>query len=134
MLRHKATRRMASATLATLIGVAGLSLVGNDLAGAATTPAGVTDGPVAGVISNYTNASISGPTGITVGHDGALWFTNLNFSSVGRITTAGSVSSYANPSSSITWDITAGSDGALWFSNLGNNLIGRITTAGATTY
>ena len=41
----------------------------------------------AGVISNFTAATVSGPIWIAAGSDGALWFTNNSDTSVGRITT-----------------------------------------------
>ena len=44
--------------------------------------------------SNYTGTGISQPDGITAGPDGALWFTNANNSTIGRITTGGAVSNY----------------------------------------
>jgi virginiamycin B lyase len=129
MSNHTATRKVAAGALAALIIAAGVSAAASaQPAPRATTPVGI------GVISNFTNSTINQPTAITAGPDGALWFTNQDTSSIGRITTAGAVTNYANPSSSITYDITTGSDGALWFTNLGNNVIGRITTAGAQTF
>ncbi|MDP9334500.1 MAG: fibronectin type III domain-containing protein [Actinomycetota bacterium] len=87
----------------------------------------------AGAITIYSDTSIDDPTGITVGPDGALWFTNVAFyyptASIGRITTAGTVTTYADPSISDPQGITTGPDGALWFTNRGNSSIGRITTA-----
>jgi len=47
-----------------------------------------------GVVTNYTDPSIDGPTSITTGPDGALWFTNSFDGSIGRITTSGAVTSY----------------------------------------
>jgi sugar lactone lactonase YvrE len=80
-------------------------------------------------VSNFTGTGIETPLGITSGPDGALWFTNVNNNSIGRITTSGVVSDYPgtgfNP-----LGITAGPDGALWFTNSNSNSIGRITTAG----
>jgi virginiamycin B lyase len=133
---HMATRRVVSAAAVTLMGVAGLGLVGTDMAAAAATRPGpgMRAAAKAGVVSNYTDPSISGPAGITAGPDGALWFTNQNVSSVERITTSGVVTDYTSASDSITWDITTGPDQALWFTNLGNNVIGRLSTAGVTTY
>jgi streptogramin lyase len=108
------------------------------LAGCASThapSATVTATSGAGIVKNYTDpSSISDPSGITTGPDGALWFTNQNFNTIGRITTAGTINSYFDQSSSITWDITTGPDGALWFTNLGNNVIGRITADGVSTF
>jgi streptogramin lyase len=83
-----------------------------------------------GVVTTYTDPTISSPLAITGGPDGALWFTNQGNNSIGRITTAGVVSNYTDPSISNPFGIAAGPDGALWFTNAGNNSIGRITTAG----
>lgn len=47
-----------------------------------------------GVVTNYTDPSIDGPTSITTGPDEALWFTNSFDGSIGRITTSGAVTSY----------------------------------------
>ena len=74
------------------------------------------------VVSNYTDPSISGPSGIAAGPDGALWFTNYGNNSIGRITTAGLVTNYTDPSIADPFGITAGPDGALWFTNYGNRL------------
>jgi streptogramin lyase len=82
-----------------------------------------------GVITIY--PGVSQPWGITAGSDGALWFTNQNNNSIGRITTAGVVTNYTGAGISGPTGIAAGPDGALWFTNNGNNSIGRITTAGA---
>ncbi len=44
-----------------------------------------------GKVTNYPSMSISGPTSITPGSDGNLWFTSGGNNSIGRITTARSV-------------------------------------------
>src|SRR6266567_959114 len=73
----------------------------------------------------------SGPQGITVGPDGALWFTEPELNKIGRITTQGQVSEFALPIARMgPAEITAGPDGALWFTQPGPNQIGRITTQG----
>src|SRR6266567_8738265 len=73
----------------------------------------------------------SGPQGITVGSDGALWFTAPKLNQIGRITTQGQVSEFALPIARMgPAEITAGPDGALWFTQPGPNQIGRITTQG----
>ncbi len=84
-----------------------------------------------GVISIYTGSGIDGPQDITVGPDGAMWFTNEYNNSIGRITTAGTVSKFTDSTIDAPVGITSGPDGALWFTNSGNNSIGRITTSGA---
>ena len=104
------------------------------------TPIGNSIGRIttAGVVTNYTGTGINAPQGITVGPDGALWFTNESNNSIGRITTAGVVTNYTGTGISSPVGITVGPDGALWFTNLGNNggtgSIGRITTGGAVTF
>ena len=95
------------------------------LAALATPAAAVTEFPVP--------TAVSQPAGITVGPDGALWFTEENGHKIGRITTAGAITEFptlTNPSGPS--EITAGPDGALWFTEFAANppQIGRITTAG----
>jgi streptogramin lyase len=75
------------------------------------------------------------PTGIALGSDGNLWFTEADVPAIGRITPSGAIESFnvgltqsASPSG-----IAAGSDGALWFTDPVNGQIGRITTAGVIT-
>ena len=84
-------------------------------------------------MTNYTDPSINFPDGITAGPDGALWFTNEDDNSIGRITTDGVVTNYTDPSINFPDGITAGPDGALWFTNEKDNSIGRITTDGVVT-
>ena len=86
-----------------------------------------------GTVTNYTGTGISGPAEVTAGPDGAMWFTNANNDSIGRITTTGAVTNYTGTGISGPEGIAAGPDGALWFTNIGNNSIGRITTAGTVT-
>ena len=83
--------------------------------------------------NDYNPASV-GIDGITTGPDGAVWFTELRTSQIGRITTAGATTQYAVPSAGKDTGplgITVGPDGALWFTE--RDTIGRITTAGAVT-
>jgi len=77
----------------------------------------------------------SQPYAITVGPDGALWFTETNGAKIGRITTSGVVTEFPLPAGSQPLDIIAGPDGALWFGDSGSPglMIGRITTSGAIT-
>jgi virginiamycin B lyase len=80
----------------------------------------------------------SQPSGIAVGPDGALWFTEENMNRIGRITTAGQITDefqiptpFSTPS-----EIVAGPDGALWFTEFGaapKAKIGRVTTGGVFT-
>ena len=75
---------------------------------------------------------------ITAGPDGALWFSELSASRIGRITTAGAFTEYSIPTADgQPQGITAGPDGALWFTETSNSTgiarIGRVTTSGAFT-
>jgi streptogramin lyase len=75
------------------------------------------------------------PTGITLGPDGNIWFTNdvPQGGSIGRITPGGVVSNFSGSGVLDPREITAGPDGALWFTNFGNMSIGRISTTGVVT-
>ena len=75
------------------------------------------------------------PSEVTVGPDGALWFTeNVGGNKIGRITTSGIITEYPVPTpGSGPWGIAAGPDGALWFTEEYGSKIGRITTSGAVT-
>jgi virginiamycin B lyase len=76
----------------------------------------------------------AGPSGITVGPDGALWFTESEGNNIGRITIAGAITEYPVPTGdSVPSYITTGPDGALWFTESNGNKIGRMTTAGVVT-
>ena len=73
------------------------------------------------------------PYGITLGPDGALWFTGS--ASIGRITTDGSITYFSKglTAESEPNGITAGPDGNLWFTEYSSPNIGRITTSGVIT-
>ena len=94
-----------------------------------------------GAITEYPLPTANGyPSEITMGPDGALWFTInvVNGSGkIGRITTAGAITEYPLPTANSSLSgITQGPDGALWYSLFavpGGGKIGRITTAGAIT-
>ncbi len=62
------------------------------------------------------------PQGITLGPDGALWFTETLNNKIGRITTAGVITEYTIPvASSSPQGITSGPDGSLWFTMFAAN-------------
>lgn len=85
--------------------------------------------------------SPSGANGITVGPDGALWFTTLDQAGgnlIGRITTAGAINSVPSanaltqangPELPSGGDITLGPDGNLWTVPRDGNVVGEITTS-----
>jgi hypothetical protein len=73
-------------------------------------------------------SAASAPTGIAVGPDGALWFTEEGGSRIGRIPTAGApVSQFSLPTAGAgPTEIALGPDAALWFSESSADQIGRI--------
>jgi len=79
----------------------------------------------------------SNPTGIALGSDGNVWFTEqgaATFAAIGRVTPAGVVTEFPlDDPSSEPQDITAGPDGNLWFTEEAGSQIGRITVSGTIT-
>jgi virginiamycin B lyase len=77
--------------------------------------------------------------GITLGPDGALWFTLADIAgdepdSIGRITTSGNLTEFPLPANdSEPRGIATGPDGAIWFTQVDSNKIGRITAAAPPT-
>ncbi len=78
--------------------------------------------------------------GLTVGPDGALWFTEDNLidqadtqNAIGRLAAGGSYREWLLPPGSGPTRIAAGPDGALWFTERTSQRIGRITTSGVIT-
>ena len=76
---------------------------------------------------------------LTAGSDGAVWFTEKQAATIGRITTSGTVHLYPLPSPMPgeappqLIGITTGSDGALWFASAAP-FAGRLTTAGVFSW
>ena len=72
-----------------------------------------------------------GPTGITLGGDGNLWFSEVCNGLIGRITPQGAVTEFAVPTlDSKPWAITTGPDGNVWFTENKALKIGRVTPSG----
>ena len=76
---------------------------------------------------------VSEPTGITAGPDGALWFTDVNFDRIGRISVRGQITMFPLSAGSAPGAITVGPDGALWFTENELGTIGRISVQGQIT-
>lgn len=78
-----------------------------------------------------------GPSSITVGPDGALWFTSQMVNLIGRMTTQGDVSLYTLPPNAgtgqIIRSITFGPDGALWIGNYGSIVRASVRTGKSST-
>ncbi len=111
---------------------------GGDFVDGETQPSSIDRITTSGTYVNYTDPSLNDATGMTLGPDGAMWFTNTGPSgvgggSIGRISASGTITHYTNATVDGPSDITVGSDGALWFTNFDNNSIGRITTSGKIT-
>jgi virginiamycin B lyase len=76
------------------------------------------------------------PEQITMGPDGALWFTEFFGNKIGRLTPSGQLTEYAGLSlgscynSSEPYGITPGPDGNLWFTEVCGNRVGWITPQG----
>jgi virginiamycin B lyase len=75
----------------------------------------------------------AGPSAITTGPDGALWFTETVANKIGRMTIGNSptlTNEFAIPTAnSQPGEIAVGQDNALWFTEFAANKIGRIATA-----
>ncbi len=90
---------------------------------------------VAGPIDEVKNGLTASPSSITAGSDGNLWFTEINSTFIGRITTGGVVTEFPTGLASgiVPNFITSGPDGNLWFTESGATAIGRITPQGVVT-
>jgi virginiamycin B lyase len=96
------------------------------------TPAGrvtVYPVPLAGVATS----------GITIGPDGAVWFTVTDFgysggpstpTAIGRLTMSGTMRLYPLPTGSSPFGLVFGPDGAIWYTDPNSNSIGRLTLDG----
>jgi virginiamycin B lyase len=65
------------------------------------------------------NGGVGSPYLITLGSDGALWFTDRIAEGIGRINTSYKISFYSLPQTNpVPSGITSGPDGALWFTEV----------------
>ncbi len=87
--------------------------------------------------TEYPLPSASGPSGITAGPNGALWFDTLNQSAgnlIGQITTAGAVTTYPAPNplgnTAAPGGITTGPDGTIWFAEGTSDRVGQLSADG----
>ena len=104
--------------------------------------------------SSMSSVAITSPRDLTVGSDGAIWFTEFNYlpgktpavRKIGQITTAGAITEHPVNTASPTAlaieqpaAITTGADGNVWFTEYDPNGvnttvdIGKMTTTGAVT-
>jgi len=91
--------------------------------------------PATGIMTFFVIPSSGGPTAITRGPDGALWFCHEGISGmIGRMDVAGNFTLFVpvtGPNGPI--NITTGPDDNLWFVNKFDNIIGRVTPRGVIT-
>jgi virginiamycin B lyase len=96
----------------------------------------------AAAVDEFPLPSGTKPGGITLGPDGALWFTAEGTNKIHRMTAVGALDppeGFAVPINGTNTAVTtvdkivAGPDGALWFTQPRDNEIGRITTSGVLT-
>jgi virginiamycin B lyase len=78
-------------------------------------------------------------SGITIGPDGAVWFTVTDFgysgisstpTAIGRLTIGGRMKLYPLPTGSSPFGLVFGPDGAIWYTDPNSNSIGRLTLDG----
>ncbi len=75
-----------------------------------------------------------GPSAITAGPDGNLWFAeSTGPGAIGRITPSGTITEFTSGVSGPAEGITLGPDGNLWFTEPRQEKIGRITPSGTIT-
>ena len=87
--------------------------------------------------TEYSSGITSGSSlnNVITGPDGALWFSELTGSRIGRMTTGGVVTEFSSgiTSGSGTRGVAVGPDNNVWFTEYGASQIGRITTTGQVT-
>ena len=91
----------------------------------------VVDPKTGSVISTFDTGTNTEITSLTMGQDGAMWFTDTFHNQIGRITSAGTITRYDVPTenaglASIAPGCTC--DASLWFTETKANQIGRIST------
>jgi streptogramin lyase len=75
----------------------------------------------------------AGPLGLTMGPDGALWFTERVADKVARMSSDGLFTEWNLTPGAFPNRIVVGPDGAIWFTELHTDLIARITVHGSLT-
>src|SRR6476469_6106551 len=78
------TKLGSAVSAAALVGAALVGAVGGGAVAGAASPVGT--------VTNYSSASIVDPSGIAVGNDGTVWFSNQSDNTIGRRTPAGTFS------------------------------------------
>ena len=73
------------------------------------------------------------PLGLTLGSDGALWFTERSAAQIGRMTLDGDFREWPLDPGAFPNRIVTGPDGAVWFTELFGGKIGRMSPNGTLT-
>jgi len=92
--------------------------------------------PAPAAVQEYKVSVTASPDDITVGPDGALWFTENGPTNVaGRITTSGAITEFAGTPGAFAGarGIVAGPDGNLWFVENGRGAVAKLTPSGHIT-
>ena len=88
-----------------------------------------------GKVTSVPTRSLSGPSALTVGRDGVVWFADPGAAGIGFVTSSGAVGRYPIGSKGHPRGIAAGRDGNLWFTfdAEDGDWIGRMTPTGTVT-
>jgi len=90
--------------------------------------------PTRPTVTTAANAAPTGPSDITRGPEGNLWFTGVKTNGIRRITPRGRITLFSIPTPHSTpRRITRGPDGNLWFMELTEERIGHTTLSGRVT-
>ena len=123
------------ALVSTLFGCAQRGIVappGESIApGGAVSPFNLTTKSV--LIHNPLPTQNSVPTRVVLASDHNIWFNELNFSKVGKMTQTGAVTEFTLPNGHFASAMAAGASGTVWFTEFGSGFIGKITTGGTLT-
>ena len=114
----------------------------NNLTEQGSASASIADAAMNTIFNEFGPSSLTpgaGPTAITRGPDGALWFAETNIGNIGRVDTSGNVTEFVPILPSFTGPtvvnpgpagITTGSDSNLWYTDPGNSRIVQLTPGG----
>lgn len=102
-----------------------------DAAGGAASPFNLTTKSI--VVHNPLPSQNSVPTRVVLASDHDIWFNELNFDKVGKMTQDGTVTEFTLPNGHFASAMAAGASGTVWFAELGSGFIGKITTGGTLT-
>ncbi|HEX5853552.1 MAG TPA: hypothetical protein VFY36_10715, partial [Solirubrobacteraceae bacterium] len=75
----------------------------------------------------------SAPSGITLGPDGNVWFSDSGDGRVGKVTPSGGITEYPTGFGSWVTSVAKGADGNIWFTSAASFKVGKITPTGTVT-